>query len=217
MKLSIRGRHKNKKYRRTYRRNNNRNKRTQYVSQGGSGSEEFLSNNNCEIFYNFNLKLSYSKNFLPIATSNFNITLSKQLSPDEKPNELKFILLMQRLSKNKEEVKVDKTFTVYFTVIFFKNNYTNDPCNSCYEICYSQDPDGNDKNKQILDITYQLNYVEKSSVDKIFTVKNDIFDPKLADTYKFNCDDPINKIFFVKLLNILNKCIIDKYKTSKPN
>jgi len=217
MKLSIRGKHGNhnsKKYRRTYRRNNNRNKRTQYVSHGGSGSvsQKVQLNEQCNVVHKFQRKLSYSKGILPRDTSNFNITLLKQPSSDEKPNELKFRLLMQRLSKKNY---VDKTFTVYFTVIFVTTYTGNPPCNTCYAIYYSQDTDGHDRNKQRLDITYQLNYVEKSSINNdtntIFAVKNDTFDPKEAYTYNFNCNDQINKKFFVELVNILNKCIIDKY------
>lgn len=216
MKISIRGKHGrngSKKYRRTYRRNNNRNKRTQYVSQGGS--QEVKLNEQCKVVHQFQRELSYRKGILPRDTSTFNITL-KQPSSDKKPNELKFILLMQRLSKKNY---VDKTFTVDFTVIFFTTYTGNNPCNMCYAIYYSQDTDGHDMNKQRLDITYQPNYVEKSSINNdentIFAVKNDTFDPREADTYNFNCNDKINKNFFVELVNILNKCIIETYKTYK--
>ena len=227
MKISIRGKHGrngSKKYRRTYRRNNH-NKRTQYVSQGGggSGSAELPPNEVCPEFVNGEYELSYNKEWRTSVTSKFNITLSKQPSSVKKPNELKFILLMERLSKTNDVDKtfVDKTFTVYLTVMFFQNNQSLTPCNTCCAIYYSQDTDGHDRNKQILDITYQLNYVEKSNINNndkntIFAVKNDTFDQKEVETYNFNCNDQINKKFFVELVNILNKCIIDKYDKTNP-
>jgi hypothetical protein len=90
------------------------------------------------------------------------------------------------------------------------------PCNMCYTIYYSQEPNGNDTDMKRLDITYQLNYVDKDSINSLFIVKNDTFDPTEANTYTFNCSEPINKPFFSKLVNSLNRCITNKYKDRIP-
>jgi hypothetical protein len=215
MKLSIRGKHGNhniKKYRRTTYRRNNRNKRTQYVSHGGSTvlpiDIECVASTNI-----FQTELSY-KNTLKWYTkptkSNFNITFAKQ-TLNERQNTLNFELIMERIHKKTDVV--DKIFTIYFTVEYFENNTTNIPCNSCYEIYYSQD--SNAGSKALLYTIFHLNAVCKKKIDNTFIVTNDKIGDKPVCTYTFECNNNTNKNFFAYLVNQISICIIRKRADNK--
>ena len=211
MKLSIRGKHgrnDSKKYRQTYRRNNTRNKRTHYVSQGGSAIPIFPPKAECGIStYTIQCKLSYKKKGkMRQATSMFNITLEKlkppeKSEPPEKPNTLNFKLIMERISKTTE---VDKRFTVYFIATYVKTSPFL--CNNCYQISYTQIKDS-ERNELFTVIT---DPADISIVDLILTETNDIIDDKPVHTYKFKRDDSNNKIFFVSLVNLMIRCIQHK-------
>jgi hypothetical protein len=220
MKLSIRGKHGNhniKKYRRTtYRRNNNRNKRTQYVSHGGSAvlpiDIECVAST-----YIFQTELSYKntgKWYTKTAKSNFNIKFTKQQPLDIESNALNFELIMERIHKKTDVV--DKIFTIYFTVVFIEErdpNHHNQPfCFNCYTIYYSQ---SSNTAKKILDATFTLDAPIKNTIDSIFTVSNDEINGKPVYTYTFKCNDSTNKTFFTSLVNQMNKCIMKKYRDLK--